>query len=266
VNENRGFALIFLIVIVALIAGLLGVGSVVVNLVNSGQSTVDSTTVNAQEPDTSVTPPVTKPADQALDYNFTVTSKPAPKTYDAPKFAATAREYSSPSVAGINTTPVPTGIKDQIIPEQLKEELKKAPPVLPDTANSADVTNIKIPSIGIDSPIVQGPDGDQALDNGMWLYPTSYNKGEKILLCHRRYFGTTNPKTCWFMDRVKIGDKIEITDRNGKIYNYTIVAQAVREGSDLSIYRTANDDLIKVVTCTPLGSSSHRLVTIAKRA
>ena len=271
-NESRGFALLFLIVIVALIVGLFGIGSVMVNLFNTGQPAISGTvSTRAQEIEPTVTTtiaaPRSRPVGSDINYNFGTAYKA--DLYNTRNLLEQARDAKlktnpeiaqNPSVAGI----VSEGIKDQIITAEVKKEIAILP-ALPATAKSTDVSWIKINSIGVSSPIVQGPDGDAALDQGMWLYPTSYEKKEKILLCHRRYFGLHNPKTCWYMDRVKLGDIIEVSDKNGTVYKYRIVSQSVREGADLSVYRASNDDVIKVITCTPLGSSSHRLVTIASR-
>lgn len=127
---------------------------------------------------------------------------------------------------------------------------------------------IVVPKIGINSPVMQGLGADDLLEKGFWIYPGSYTlgKGEVVMLCHRRYFGPYDPRSCWFLDKVAKGDEI-IMKYADVTLRYEIVGVNVFEANDPLIYSVSDsDDYIKIVTCTPLYSNSHRLVVLAKRA
>ncbi len=285
-GENRGFTVIFIIVIIALVVGLFGIGSTAINLINSGQPILSGTvSTKAEAPQTTAAAitvtPVSTATDASINYNFGAGTTSPFSQLDFSKVAQTARTVKSADAqAAATPTPAPTvstnptdmpgtpvvseGIKDDILTPAVVAQAATVP-VEPAALQAEEVNWIKIDSIGIDSPIVEGSDGDKALDQGMWLYPSSYNKNEKILLCHRRYWGRKDPRTCWFIDRVKMGDLVRVSDGKGNEYDYRIVSQTVHDADDLSIYRASNDDVIKILTCTPLGSSAQRLVTIAVR-
>jgi len=126
---------------------------------------------------------------------------------------------------------------------------------------------IVIPKIGINSPVMQGLGANDLLEKGFWTYPGSYElgKGEVVMLCHRRYFGPYDPRGCWFLDKVAKGDEIIMKYADVSL-SYEIVGVNVFEGDDPLIYSISDtDDYIKIVTCTPLYSNTHRLVVLAKR-
>jgi sortase A len=126
--------------------------------------------------------------------------------------------------------------------------------------------NIQIPKIGISGPVFQGLGANELLMKGFWAYPSTGDLGqeETIILCHRRYFGSTDPRTCWFLDQVVAGDSIFIEVEGYKL-EYVVNGIEIHEANDPSIYSVSNKDAIKVVTCTPLYSNTHRLVVRAER-
>lgn len=126
---------------------------------------------------------------------------------------------------------------------------------------------IVIPKIGVNSPVLQGLGADDLLERGFWTYPGSYTlgEGEVVMLCHRRYFGPYDPRSCWFLDKLSKGDEIIMKYAESTL-KYEIVGVNVFEGDDPLIYSiSGSDDYIKIVTCTPLYSNSQRLVVLAKR-
>ncbi len=126
---------------------------------------------------------------------------------------------------------------------------------------------IRIPKIGVDSPVVQGLGANDLLEQGFWVHPNSgqLGKGLVTMLCHRRYFGPYDPRSCWFLDRLEKGDEIQM-GYEGKDLIYEVVGVNEYEGSNPLIYNfSETDDYIKIVTCTPLYSNQNRLVVLAKR-
>ncbi len=127
--------------------------------------------------------------------------------------------------------------------------------------------NIQIPKIGVNSPVLQGLGSWDLLQEGFWVHPGSFplGSGEVVMLCHRRHFGPYDPRSCWFIDEVVVGDEI-ILNYNGTKLKYQVVGSNVFEGEDPLIYSiSSEDDYIKIVTCTPLFSNTHRHVVLAKR-
>ncbi|MEI7578907.1 MAG: sortase [bacterium] len=158
-----------------------------------------------------------------------------------------------------------TGLQENWIPIQLIE----ASSIVPAAAQSDTVNKIQIPALGVNAPIIHDIDGKKAIDQGWWMYPASKPQGEKIILAHRRYWPPGNPYSAWNIDTLPIGAEIKVYDQNGQVYNYQVAAQSINEGSDLSIFVPANDDILKIITCSTFsgaaGSASHRFVTIARR-
>jgi LPXTG-site transpeptidase (sortase) family protein len=126
---------------------------------------------------------------------------------------------------------------------------------------------IRIPKISIDSPVYQGLGADHLLKLGFWIYPGSYGlgEGEVVMLCHRRYWGPYHPHSCWFLDKVAVGDEI-FMNYNGQDLTYRIAGVNVFDAQDPLIYTISEKgDYIKIVTCTPLYSNKQRLVVLAER-
>lgn len=135
-------------------------------------------------------------------------------------------------------------------------------------ANTQVNLQIRIPKIGVNSPVVQGLGADNLLEQGFWVHPGSFElgEGEVTMLCHRRFFGPYDPRSCWFLDEISKGDEI-LLDFYDTTLQYKVVGVNVFDGEDPLIY-TFNEekDYIKIVTCTPLYSNEQRLVVLAERA
>jgi LPXTG-site transpeptidase (sortase) family protein len=134
----------------------------------------------------------------------------------------------------------------------------------------SQITRLQIPVIGVDTPVIMGLDGNSAIEHGTWMYPASRSDKEKILFGHRRKFGQNSPLSFWRMDELNTGDLIYLVDNDGHRLAYTVQAQAVTNGSDMSILNVSGDDIVKLVSCSTVdgsaGSAEYRLITIARRA
>lgn len=151
-------------------------------------------------------------------------------------------------------------LRDDLVDSYLRSSLLTVPQV-----SASELTRIVIPQLKIDSPIIQTVDGDAALDKGFWLYPGSNQlEGEKVLFCHRRFWGQNHPYSCWYLDKIQMGGEIQLLDKSGKTKIYKVVSINQLVNSDPGIISISNDSLVKIVTCAPLGFSTHRLVVIAK--
>ena len=114
-----------------------------------------------------------------------------------------------------------------------------------------DLAEVQVPRIGVKSPVLQGTNGDELLDHGWWLYPGSYTSesGEKILYCHRRYFGRFDPRTCWNMNQVIEGDEILLFNTQGQQFTYKVISTSVVYQDTTNLMRPSTKDYVKIVTC-----------------
>lgn len=126
-------------------------------------------------------------------------------------------------------------------------------------------TRISIEDINIEGAIYQG-ESSLTMDKGFWHFPMSKFPGEKgnvVIIGHR--FLNLPPATDTFynLDKIKIGDHIDITHSEGE-YTYIVVETKEVEPNDMSIIEQSDDYKLTIVTCTPLWTSEKRLVVIAK--
>jgi len=228
--------------IVGLIVGLMGIIIAVISILNPSFSIInynntqvesEKTIIGEDIPITSITPPNGTKTDEKFDYHFVVQGQSA--------------------------------IASDKLARGLAVDAKKV-----SIPNTYTINRIIIPAMGVDVPIIEGTDGESAIDQGWWLYPASKERGEKVYLAHRRYWGKDHPYSAWDINTLKIGAKIKLVGKNGKVYTYKVKSQAVKDGVDLGIFRASADDLVKIITCSTWtgdpGSADYRYVTIAERA
>ncbi len=161
---------------------------------------------------------------------------------------------------------VPEELIDLGFPDAIVEDALLASKGAIDQKPIGDL-RIKIPRMKVNSPVLQGRDSTALLKQGFWVYPNSseLGKGEVVLLCHRRYFGRTDPRTCWYIDRMQQDDEIFMYF-NGTELKYRVVGINIFDAEDPLIYaKSTDDDYIKISACTPLFSNKQRLVVLAKR-
>lgn len=129
---------------------------------------------------------------------------------------------------------------------------------------------IRIKKADIEGPIVYGQDGETLLREGFWHHPSSVFPGESgtsTIFGHRRYHLPPAKDTFYNLDKVKLGDMIEVKLKDGTWLEYNVIDAEVVLPEDLNAIVTANaeNSQIKLITCTPLGSSEKRLVITAER-
>lgn len=126
--------------------------------------------------------------------------------------------------------------------------------------------NLLIPKININSPVIQGLGGDDLLEKGFWVHPISkpIGQGEMVVLCHRRYFGPYDPRSCWYLDKLERGDEIYLKG-NSEQLTYKVIGVNIFDEGDPQIYQTSDtENYLRIVTCTPLYSNTQRLVVLAE--
>lgn len=128
------------------------------------------------------------------------------------------------------------------------------------------MARLRIPAIDVDLPVYHGTD-DVTLTKGVGhLEGTSLPVGGRsqhsVLTAHRGL-----PEATLFndLDRVKIGDRFTI-EVFGEVLTYEVFDTRVVEPEDTDTLRAvAGEDLVTLVTCTPLGINTHRYLVTAKR-
>lgn len=122
---------------------------------------------------------------------------------------------------------------------------------------------LKIPVIGVSAPIVEGKD-DNAMTYGIWHRPgtsTPLTDSNTVLAGHR-YEYINGPKTFYSLDKVKVGDTIEVK-WNEQIFRYKVVRTFVVARDKMYIEAPTTVPLLTIYTCTPLWTSINRLVVQA---
>ncbi len=129
---------------------------------------------------------------------------------------------------------------------------------------------LKIDKYQIQGPIIYGTDGEEIMKRGFWQYPASVNPGEEglsTIFGHRRYHLPPAKDTFFYLDRVKKGDRLEIKLKNGKWLEYKVVKTYEIYPKELpkELNEVSKKSILKLITCTPLGTSERRLIVKAKR-
>lgn len=138
-----------------------------------------------------------------------------------------------------------------------------------DLLNATDtgvMGRLRVPSIEVDLPIYHGTD-DETLTKGIGhLEGTSLPVGgfsqHSVLTAHRGL-----PEATLFndLDRVVIGDTF-VVEVFGEVLTYQVVdTQVVDPGDSQAIVPVYGRDLVTLVTCTPLGINTHRILVTGER-
>ncbi|MDD7384800.1 MAG: class C sortase [Actinomycetaceae bacterium] len=134
--------------------------------------------------------------------------------------------------------------------------------------NLSDVmARVVIPSIDLDLPVYHGTQ-PETLDHGVGhLFGTDLPVGGAST--HAVLTGHTGLQTATLFDNltdVKVGDSIYIDVYGEKLRYVVYTTEVVLPDEADSLYKVEGKDLLTLVTCTPYGVNSHRLLVHAQRA
>jgi len=133
-----------------------------------------------------------------------------------------------------------------------------------DTAGT--MGRLRIPAIKADLPIYHGT-SDHVLEKGVGhLQGTSLPVGgesqHSVLTAHR---GLATSELFSHLDQVNIGDHFTV-EVFGEVFTYRVITTQVVEPHETeSLYPQAGQDLMTLVTCTPLGINTHRILVTGER-
>ncbi|MFJ2552289.1 class C sortase [Microbacterium sp. NPDC087591] len=128
------------------------------------------------------------------------------------------------------------------------------------------MSRIQIPSIAVDLPVYHGTDDATLLRGAGHLEGTSLPVGgastHAVITAHR---GLADAVMFTDLDRLREGDRFTVTTF-GEVLTYEVVDITVVAPSDtLALRQEAGRDLVTLVTCTPLGINSHRILVTGER-
>lgn len=128
------------------------------------------------------------------------------------------------------------------------------------------MARIKIPAIDLDLPIYHGT-ADATLERGVGhlagtALPVGGLDSHSVLTGHR---GLAGAELFTRLDEVQIGDTFTI-EVFGDVLTYQVRDRKVVEPDQTeTLYPMRGEDLVTLVTCTPLGINSHRILVTAER-
>lgn len=126
-------------------------------------------------------------------------------------------------------------------------------------------TKIVINSIEVEGAIYEGLDS-HTMNKGFWHFPSSNLPGQKgniVIIGHRYAKLPPNKDTFFNLDKVKVGDRIEVIQSDSQ-YTYIVTDTKIVEKNDTSVLQDYSDYRITLVTCSPLWTSQQRLVIVGK--
>ncbi|GAB2475512.1 class C sortase [Xylanimonas ulmi] len=133
-------------------------------------------------------------------------------------------------------------------------------------ASTSAMARLRIPTIGVDLPIYHGT-GDEALSHGVGhMFGSSLPVGgagtHAVLAAHS---GLVNAKMFDDLHKLQTGDRFTVIVL-GEILTYEVDQILVVTPNDTEALRAeAERDYITLVTCTPIGVNSHRVLVRGER-
>ncbi|WP_235020054.1 class C sortase [Ruania rhizosphaerae] len=133
-------------------------------------------------------------------------------------------------------------------------------------AGGGTMARLVIPSIGVDLPIYHGTSDEVLLRGVGHLEGTSLPVGgsstHAVLTAHR---GLASAELFTHLDQVEVGETFTI-QIYGEVLTYQVIERQVVEPDETqTLYPRQGEDLVTLVTCTPLGINSHRILVTAER-
>jgi len=128
------------------------------------------------------------------------------------------------------------------------------------------MARLKIPAIAVDLPVYHGT-SEATLMRGVGhlegtALPVGGSSTHSVLTAHR---GLASAELFTHLDQVEIGDTFTI-EVFGEVLTYRVTDTRVVEPDQTeSLFPQAGRDLVTLVTCTPLGINSHRILVTGER-
>ena len=172
-----------------------------------------------------------------------------------------AQRYNSALSSGVLLEPgsnVPTGNGTTTAPEYDYAKMLVTP--------NGIMARLQIPKIGVDLPVYHGTSDETLLQGAGHLQGTSLPVGgpdtHAVITAHR---GLAEATMFTRLDEVAVGDPFTINVL-GDVLSYRVVSTRVVKPEDTaSLRQEPGRDLVTLITCTPLGINSHRILVTGER-
>ena len=134
------------------------------------------------------------------------------------------------------------------------------------TGDNGLMARVKIPAIDVDLPVYHGT-SDEVLDRGAGHlegsdFPVGGLGTRSVITAHR---GLANATMFTDLNRVEVGDTFTI-EVFGEVLTYQVRETQVIEPDATDTLRADPDrDLVTLITCTPLGINTHRILVTGER-
>ncbi len=128
------------------------------------------------------------------------------------------------------------------------------------------MARIQVPGIGVDLPVYHGTSDKTLLRGAGHLEGSHLPVGgvgtRSVITAHR---GLANSTMFSNLDRVRQGDTF-VVEVMGEVLSYRVTEIEVIDPKETSSLRARpGKDLVTLITCTPLGVNSHRIVVTGER-
>lgn len=122
---------------------------------------------------------------------------------------------------------------------------------------------IIINNIAVNGQIHEGD--ESTLNIGFWRIPFSSTpaKGGNTVIAAHRYLYNYGPNTFFNLDKVILGDTIQVIWES-KTYTYKVIEAKIVESTATDIQNNTSNSILTLFTCTSLTDNSKRLVVIAE--
>jgi sortase A len=121
-----------------------------------------------------------------------------------------------------------------------------------------------IPKINVDGKIYES-ESSKILEKGIWHRPktSTPDKGGNTVIVAHRFLYTSGQSTFYHLDKLKEGDIFTIF-WNQEEYNYKVYEVEIVPPNAIEIEENTEEPIVTLYTCTPLWTSTDRLVVKAK--
>lgn len=147
------------------------------------------------------------------------------------------------------------------VPAHLRHLVAAITPLPAPTPGPEQAIRIRISSIGVDAPVVEGDDWE-SLKRGAGHHIGSANPGERgncIISAHNDIYGEI------FRDlpKVQLGDIVEVYTAS-QVYRYRVIQTRIVEPTDVSVMYPTSSPVLTLISCYPYGVDTYRIVVIAE--
>jgi sortase A len=155
----------------------------------------------------------------------------------------------------------PGGPAPEPVPAHLQHLVAELTPLPAPTPGPEHAVRIRISSIGVDAPVVEGDDWE-SLQRGAGHHIGSVNPGERgncIISAHNDIYGEI------FRDlpNIELGDLVEVYTAS-RVYRYRITQERIIEPTEVSVMYPTSSPVLTLISCYPYGIDTHRIVVIAE--